>query len=172
MIWTEYAKSLLSNEGLNPDATRSNCDQYVFMNKQHLNRRRGLRWLETDAISYFFFKFNTPPFFIHYFLISDVNVARFIHSWASHSMTKPIKWHVRPAKTQISLGIQPVWSESSMSVWRNLGSLDTYWVHSDDFDKTARTDRLINLRWVYRSFCWFCRAAAQFFVAPALAWAA
>ena len=26
----------------------------------------------------------------------------------SHSMTKPMKWHVHPAKTQISLGIHPV----------------------------------------------------------------
>ena len=25
----------------------------------------------------------------------------------SHLMTKPTKWHVRPAKTQISLGIRP-----------------------------------------------------------------
>ena len=33
-------------------------------------------------------------------------------------MTKPTRWHVRPAKTQISLGIRPVWSESSMSAWR------------------------------------------------------
>ena len=30
-------------------------------------------------------------------------------------MTKPTKWHVRPAKTQISLGIHPVRSESSLS---------------------------------------------------------
>ena len=30
----------------------------------------------------------------------------------SHSMTKPTKWPVRPAKTQISLRICPVWSES------------------------------------------------------------
>ena len=29
-------------------------------------------------------------------------------------MTKPTKWHVHPAKTQISLGIRPVWSESSL----------------------------------------------------------
>ena len=29
-------------------------------------------------------------------------------------MTKPSKWHVHPAKTQISLGIRPVWSESSL----------------------------------------------------------
>ena len=27
----------------------------------------------------------------------------------SRLMTKPTKWHVRPAKTQISLGIRPVW---------------------------------------------------------------
>ena len=31
----------------------------------------------------------------------------------SRSMTKPTKWHVRLAKTQISLDIRPVWSESS-----------------------------------------------------------
>ena len=32
----------------------------------------------------------------------------------SRSTTKPSKWPVRPAKTQISLGIRPVWSESSL----------------------------------------------------------
>ena len=31
--------------------------------------------------------------------------------YLSRLMTKPTKWHVRPAKTQISLGIRPVWSE-------------------------------------------------------------
>ena len=31
--------------------------------------------------------------------------------YLSHSMTKPIKWPARPAKTQISLGIHTVWSE-------------------------------------------------------------
>ena len=39
----------------------------------------------------------------------------------SRLMTKPTKWHVRTAKTQISLGIRPVWSESSLSAWRNSG---------------------------------------------------
>ena len=34
---------------------------------------------------------------------------------------------VRPAKTQISLGIHPVWSESSLSAWRNLGPQATHW---------------------------------------------
>ena len=32
----------------------------------------------------------------------------------SRCMTKPTNWHVRPAKTQISPGIRPVWSESSL----------------------------------------------------------
>ena len=44
-----------------------------------------------------------------------------------HLMTKPTKWHVRPAKTQISLGIRLVWSESSLSAWRKLESLATHW---------------------------------------------
>ena len=39
----------------------------------------------------------------------------------SRSTTKPTIWPVRPAKTQISLGIHPVWSESSPSAWRSLG---------------------------------------------------
>ena len=47
---------------------------------------------------------------------------------------KPTKWHVRPAKTQISLGIRPVWSESSLSAWRTLGSLATHWAQSGDSD--------------------------------------
>ena len=46
-------------------------------------------------------------------------------------MTKPTKRPVRPAKTQISLGI---WAD----------------VQAD-----------LSLRWALMSFCWFCRAAAQ-----------
>ena len=34
---------------------------------------------------------------------------------------KTNKVSVRPAKTQISLGIRPVWSEPSLSAWRKLG---------------------------------------------------
>ena len=50
---------------------------------------------------------------------------------------------VRPAKTQISLGIRPVWSESSLSAWRKLWSLAT---HKEDSDQTRRMPRLI---WVF-----------------------
>ena len=56
----------------------------------------------------------------------------------SRLMTKPIKWHVRPATTQISLGIRPVWSESSLSAWRKLWSLAAHWVLSEDSDQTER----------------------------------
>ena len=61
---------------------------------------------------------------------------------------------VRPAKTQISLGIHPVWSESSLAAWRNFGSLATHW---------ADTQADLSLRWVHKSFCWFCHAATHFF---------
>ena len=49
---------------------------------------------------------------------------------------KTNKMTVRPVKTQISLGIRPVWSESSLSAWRNLGSLATHWSHGEDPDQT------------------------------------
>ena len=61
-------------------------------------------------------------------------------------MTKPTKWHVCPAKTQISLGIRTVWSESSLSAWRMLWSLATCWAHSKDSDQTGQMPRLI---WVF-----------------------
>ena len=61
-------------------------------------------------------------------------------------MTKPTKWHVRPPKTQISLGICPVWSASSLLAWRKLGSLATHWAHSEDSDQTGWMPRLI---WVF-----------------------
>ena len=61
-------------------------------------------------------------------------------------MTKQTKWHVRPARIQISLSIHPVWSEFSLSAWRKLGSLATHWTQSEDFDQTERMPRLI---WVF-----------------------
>ena len=61
----------------------------------------------------------------------------------SRLMTKPTKWRVRPAQTQISLGMRPVWSESSLSAWRKLRSLATHWAHSKDSDQTGWMPRLI-----------------------------
>ena len=57
--------------------------------------------------------------------MNDINLSRLV--------TKQTKWHVRPAKTQISLaktqislGIRPLWSESSLSAWSNIGSSATH----------------------------------------------
>ena len=61
----------------------------------------------------------------------------------SQRMTKPLKWHVCPAKTQISLGIHPDWSGPSLSEWRKLGSLATHWAHSKD------SDQMYRLTWVF-----------------------
>ena len=60
---------------------------------------------------------------------------------------------VRPAKTQISLGIRPVWSESPLSAWRKLGSLATQLsaqrrLWSDWAD--AQAD--LSLRWAHSHF--------------------
>ena len=96
------------------------------------------------------------------------------------------KMSVRPAKTRISLGIRPVWSESLVSAWRKIWSWAAHSVHSEDSDPslwcpheerlgpelpiqcTAKT--LIRLGgcqgWSVSSldaqkFCWFCHEAAQ-----------
>ena len=61
----------------------------------------------------------------------------------SRLTTKPAKWHVRPAKIQISLGIRPVWSESLLCAqWV---AKDPSFLHTDskDSDQTGRMPRLI-----------------------------
>ena len=64
----------------------------------------------------------------------------------SRLVTKPTKWHVRPAKTQISLGIRPVWSESSLSA---------QWVAKDprflpaDSEDSGQIGRMPRLIWVF-----------------------
>ena len=51
-----------------------------------------------------------------------------------------------PTKTKISLGICPVWLESSLFAWRKLRSLASHWAHSEDSDQTGQMPRLI---WVF-----------------------
>ena len=71
----------------------------------------------------------------------------------SHIKTKPTKWQVRPVKTQISLGVYPDWSESSLSAqWV---AKDPRFLHADseDSDQTERMPRLI---WVFTGpICYF-----------------
>ena len=65
--------------------------------------------------------------------------------YLSHLMTKPTKWHLRPAKTPISLGIRPVWSESSQCTqWVAEGQKFLH-AEREDSDQTGRMPRLIRV---------------------------
>ena len=67
-------------------------------------------------------------------------------------MTKPTKWHVRLAKTQISLGVRPVWSVFSVRM-KKAWVLSYPLGHSKDADQTGWMPRLI---WVFAgSTCHF-----------------
>ena len=72
---------------------------------------------------------------------------------------KTNKVTVRPAKIQISLGIRPVWSESSLCV--HWVAKDARFLHADseDSDQTGRMPRLaqadLSLRWVHSHFVGF-----------------
>ena len=81
----------------------------------------------------------------------------------SQCRTKPTKWHVRPAKTQISLDIRPVWLESLLSTWRKLWSLATHWAHSKDWSDPADAKADLRLRWEHMPFWMFCYALAHWF---------
>ena len=75
-------------------------------------------------------------------------------------MTKPTKWHVRPGKTQISLGIRPVWSVFAVCMKKAwilsypLSAQRRLW--SDWVD--AQAD--LCLCWA-QSFYWFCHETAH-----------
>ena len=78
-------------------------------------------------------------------------------------MTKPIKWLVCPAKTQISLGIRPVWSRvftvRMMKAWTISYPLIAQWrLWSDWVD--AQAD--LSLHWVHMPVCWFCHVTAYY----------
>ena len=79
--------------------------------------------------------------------------------YMSQRTTKATKWHVCPAKTKISLGIRPVWSESLLSPRRKHGSLATHWVHSEDWSDWADAQADLSLHWVHMLFCWFYEVA-------------
>ena len=83
------------------------------------------------------------------------------------NMTKSTKWLVRPAKTQIGLGIRPVWSESLLcaqwvakgpSFLHSLSGQQRLWSDWGD----AQAD--LSLRWAHMPFCWFCHVAAHLFL--------
>ena len=66
-------------------------------------------------------------------------------SYLSRLMTKPTKWHVRPAKTQISLAIRPVRSESSLCAYWIAKGPSFLHADSENPDQTGRMPRLIRI---------------------------
>ena len=88
----------------------------------------------------------------------------------SRLMTKPAKWHVLPAKTQISLGIRPVWSRvfavHMKKAWVFSYSLSAQWsLWSDCVD--AQAD--LSLCWAHRHFVgfvkrWLISGSCQLFI--------
>ena len=56
---------------------------------------------------------------------------------------------MHPVKTQISLGIHPVCSESSLSAWRKLGSLATHSAHSEDWSDWMDAQADLSLCWAH-----------------------
>ena len=78
--------------------------------------------------------------------IKFILVNRLTVNEMSRLMTKPTKWPVCPAKTQISLGIRPVWSESSLCAQWVAKDPNFLYADSEDSDQTGHMPRLI---WVF-----------------------
>ena len=86
------------------------------------------------------------------FIVFDRNDLPFMQCSFEPRHDKTNKVSVCPAKTQVSLGICPVWSESSLSAWRNLGSLATQWVDSEDWSDWTDAQADLSLRWAHTHF--------------------
>ena len=89
-----------------------------------------------------------------YRLLSISEYTRFIILEPPHDKTN--KMTVRPAKTQIRLGIRPVWSESSLCAQWVAKDPSFFHADSEDSDQTGWS-----LRWTHMSFCWFCHEVAH-----------
>ena len=93
-------------------------------------------------------------------ILKAISILRFLFAlpsikWMSCCMPTWKKWattwqnqqnECAPSEDSDKPEHPPVWSESSLSAWRNLGSLATHWAHSEDSDQTGRMPRLI---WVF-----------------------
>ena len=73
----------------------------------------------------------------------------------TNSMGKLCLFEPQNSKMTSAPSVRAVWSESSLSAWRNFGFLATHWAHSEDSDQTT---------WIWviagHIFCWFCHAVA------------
>ena len=73
----------------------------------------------------------------------------------SRIVTKPAKRHVRPVRTQISLHIHPVWSQSSLCVQWAAKDPSFLQVDSEDLSDWVDAQADSNLRWAHSHFVSF-----------------
>ena len=87
-----------------------------------VQRRLWSDWVNTQAdlsphlahSHFFWFCHEAAQICLQYWEMSRTGSLLVYVIYLSRFMTNPTKWHVRPAKTRISLGIHTVWSESSL----------------------------------------------------------
>ena len=135
----------------------------------YVSMRRKLHFIE----NYFWASLITVPFCPVYKLVFRQNKAYIDFTFAtmSYSYMHQVKWKIQGVpqsqvaanprcqeeeKKYTKLGItnkyttniclRPVWSESSLSTWRNIVSVATQWMHIKDYDQTGRMPRLI---WIF-----------------------
>ena len=83
--------------------------------------------------------------------------------WATTWQNQQI--NVRPAKTQISLGNWPVWSEYSLCAQWVAEDPRLLHAHSEDSDQTGWCPGWSESSLGANSFCWFCYVAAHILMA-------
>ena len=71
-----------------------------------------------------------------------------------------IEWEQRPDispmfKSQFNTILRLVWSEHSLSAWRNFGSLVSHWAHSKDWSDWVDAQADLSLHWVHSHFVGF-----------------
>ena len=81
------------------------------------------------------------------------------YKWA-RLMTKPAKWLCAKRRSE-QPGHPRSLIRASLSAWRKLGFLATYWAHSEDSDQTSGCPGWSESSLGAQSFCWFCHEAAQ-----------
>ena len=145
-IWLQWAQWLQRRSCLKTKTMEdSTCYMSVLAQAQLINTKGPGDRIHT-SLCYFDPKKAAILFnFWNYgkFLVSKNSHYNYKRYQMDQSTTKQTKWPERPVKTQISLGFW-VWSETSLSAWRIIGSLASYWAYSEDStDQTMGIYRLI-----------------------------
>ena len=81
--------------------------------------------------------------------ISQLIISPLSGGHLSQHMAKPNKMDVRPAKTQISLGVRSVWAESSLSVQSVVKDPTCLHADSEDWPGWAEAQADLSLRWAH-----------------------